>query len=307
MTTRTSPNGRVTDYSPDATHMNALLWDFDINGAELKPDHVAWLAMAVKRVNGHPNFLWNIAVTGEASLTAVYVEPNNAVNWRIARERARVVSEFLRSSSRGLGLVFNPPWNAGTMFAEWAHHRIGIENDEDRGVYVMITTDSTPKPPPRAPTSVPVSQNWGIRYSSGGSLALGIGVGSHLFDIADLDNHLHAYYEFSDAVLNISPEDWIVPVSVTGAGDWTAFRTTGPLNVADFEGPARYTSYGAGPWSHNSLTLTLPAGVSTTVPDLDIDTGTTIGMPGYTRTLPGTGRMQLKSRRPYAYSGIYPP
>jgi hypothetical protein len=36
MVTATSFGGRITDHSTDPTHMNARLWDFDVDGTTLK-------------------------------------------------------------------------------------------------------------------------------------------------------------------------------------------------------------------------------------------------------------------------------
>jgi hypothetical protein len=261
---------------------------------------------AIRRVNTQTSTTWYITVTGTASLTGVYLAPNNAHNWGLAGARARAVDNYMRTRMRNPRLVFNPPENAGTHFADWARHRLGVENDEDRGVYVTITTDSTVTRPPSAPVSIPTTKRWGIRFSSGGSAGIVVGVDSSLFDIADLDNHVHAYYEYSGSQVGFGPEEFFPPFSVTAAGSWTTFETTGPLNVADFEGPARFSTAGILSLSKNYLTVTLPGGVTTTRPSIEIDTGTTFGA-GASTTIPGTGQLKLKSRRPFAYAGVFPP
>jgi len=285
--------------------MNAVLWNFDIDGIDPKPSHYSWLEGAVKRVNGsHYSLIWNISVTGNASLTGFYLDPNNGHNWSLARDRANMVNGYLKAGIRTPGAVFNPPWNAGSMFAGWAHHPIGVENDEDRSVFVMITTDSPPPPPPRTPVSIPLSTEWAIRYSSGGSGGVVIGVDSALYDIADTKNHIHSYYEYSGDIVGWSPE--VMPISITGAGSWTTFSTSDAINIADFDGACRFTTGGAGPFSKNYLRLTPKAGATTTPNPLEIDTGFTFGV-GASVTIPGTGWLSLKSRRPLPYTGTFPP
>jgi hypothetical protein len=62
-------------------------------------------------------------------------------------------------------------------------------------------------------------------------------------------------------------------------GPWNNFRTTSAIRVSQFEGSARFTTGGVGPWTSNHLNMMgLPKGVSTIPAVLDIQTGFTIGI-----------------------------
>jgi hypothetical protein len=306
MVTATSVSGSVTDHSTDPTHMNARLWDFDIDGIILKENHLTWLDDAIDRVNSSNRFLiWKISATGSASLTGMQLN-HNRHNYDLGHERAQAVENYLKAGLTVPGLDFDPPFSAGTMFASLAKHRVGVENDEDRCAFVVITTDTTPPPVPRKPTSIPLSKEWGIKWVSGGSLtAIAGGVDSALFQIADLKNNLYAYFEYKGAVIAGGLSD-LMPLSVTGEGDWLTFSTSDAIHIFDFDGPARFTTAGIGPISKNYLTMTPKGGVMTVPQPLDIPTGFTMGA-GASITIPGTGWLNLKTRRPFHYSGRFPP
>jgi hypothetical protein len=304
MVTLTSAFGKVTDHSTDPTHMNAHLWDFDVDGTTLKESHLAWLDDAIDRVNANDrSLIWNISATGSASLTGMQIE-NNKHNFDLSFARAQAVENYLKAGLKVPGLVFDPPFSAGTMLAGWARHKIGVENDEDRNAFVMITTDDTPPPPPRKPTSIPLSRIWAIKYVWGDALSMVVGLDAAKYDVADLTNHLHVTYEYSGDLIAGSVYDF--PFSITGSGSWYSFSTSEAIHISDFDGPARFTTAGAGPLSKNYLRLT-PKGGPMTIPNpLDIPTGTTYGVPGASVTIPKTGWFRLKSD-PASYSGHFPP
>jgi len=306
MVTATSFSGRITDHSIDPTHMNARLWDFDVDGTTLKANHFAWLDSSISRVNAsNRSLIWKISVTGAASLTGTWID-HNQHNSALGLARAQAVTKYLQDGLSVPGLDFDPPFSAGTMFASLAHHKVGVENDEDRCAFVVITTDTIPPPIPPKPTSIPLSREWGIKFVSGGSLtAIAGGVESDLYDIADLKNNLHAYFEFRAGVVAGGVSS-LIPITITGEGDWRTFSTSDAIHISDFDGPARFSTAGAGPLSINYLTLSPKGGVMTVPATLEISTGVTFGA-GASSTIPGTGWMNLKSRRPFSYSGRFPP
>ena len=305
MVTHTSFSGRVTDHSTDPTHMNARLWDFDVDASNLKANHCAWLDSAISRVNGsNRSLIWKVSVTGAASLTGMWIDDNRH-NATLGLDRAQAVTKYLQDGLSVPGLDFDPPFSASTLFASLAKHAVGVENDEDRCAFVVITTDTIPPPVPPKPTSIPLSREWGIKFVSGGSVAVGVGVESALYDIADLKNNLHAYYEYNGAVVSGGVSKFL-PFSVTGEGNWETFSTSDAIHIFDFDGPARFTTIGAGPLSKNLLTLTPKGGAMTVPAPLEIETGFTFNAGGST-TIPKTGWFNLKSRRPLKYSGRFPP
>ena len=300
---RTSVTGRTTDYSVDPTHMNVSLWDFDINGSQLKADHYRWLAKAVDKVNtSYASFIWHIWISGGASLTGVSIQPNNGWNYALAKARAAEVYKFLTDNLKVLGLVYHGPDTAGLELATYEGHRLGVEDDHDRAVYVRISTDSTPPPPPPKPTTIPVSSEFSVRWESGGSMgALGLAVDSSLFRIADTKNHLYSDYEYGGASASLSHT--YTPLSITMQGDWVGFTTTGDLHISEFDGPAKFQSHGGGPVSVNLLTLTPNGGVETVPGLLEIESGFTFGLGA---SLPFFGYFHLRSRA-FPYTGTLPP
>ena len=300
----TSVDGRVSDHSTDPTHMNARLWDFDVDDWTLKENHTDWLDAAIKRMNtSNQSLIWKISVTGTASLTGTWID-HNRHNATLGYNRAQEVENYIRPRLKVFGVDFDPPFSAGTMFASWAKHKVGVENDEDRSAYVVITTDTIPPPPPPKPTSIPLSKHWAIKYIWGDSLStIAIGADAAKYDIADLDNHIHAIFEYSGVVIAGSVSKF--PLSVTLSGDWKPFSTSDAIYISDFEGPARFSTAGVGPATINYLTLT-PKGGALVVPSpIDIPTGWTLGAPGASITVPKTGWLRIKSD-PLDYSGHYP-
>jgi hypothetical protein len=304
MVTVTSPYGQVSDHSTDPTHMNAQLFDFDVDGTTLKDKHLTWLDDAIDRINANDrSLIWNISATGSASLTGMQID-HNKHNYDLGFARAQAVETYLKAGLKVPGLVFDPPFSAGTMFASWAQHKVGVENDADRCAFVVITTDTDPPPPPRKKTSIPLSRTWGIRYVWGDALTMVVGLDAAKYDIADLTNHLHATFEYSGDVIAGSVYNF--PLSITGGGSWYSFSTSDAIHISDFDGPARFTTAGALKLSKNYLRLT-PKGGATTIPNpLDIPTGTTYGVPGASATIPKTGWLRMKSDAT-SYSGHFPP
>ena len=188
------------------------------------------------------------------------------------------------------------------QFSLFAKHRLGVENDEDRCVFVTITTDSSPPPVPRTPTPIPLSKEWAIRWVSGISGGEIIGIDSVRFDIADTKNHLHAYYDYRQDAIGVS----LVPVAVTLGGTWTRFPTDTEIHISDFDGPYRYSTGSVASLSANYLTMK-PKGGATTIPaTLKIDTGVTFNV-SLSAGIPRTGWMKLYSPRPMPYAGGFPP
>ncbi len=303
---RTSIDGQVSDHSTDPTHMNAVLWDFDVDGTDLKSKHTKWLDDATKRVNtSNRSLIWRISVSGEASLTGTWID-NNRHNSALAAQRADVVTKYLKDGLTGYGLDFDPPFNAGTMLASLSKHPVGVENDEDRCAVVVITTDTIPPPPPPRPTSIPLSKRWAIRYVWGDSVsAIIVGADAAKYDVADLTNHLHVFYEYSGDAIAASISK--LPLSITAGGNWKEFWTSDAIHISDFEGPARFTTTGVGPLSNNYLRLTPKGGATISEVPLKISTGMTYGAPGGSVGIPGTGWFWLKTTKPMSYSGLYPP
>jgi len=108
--------------------------------------------MAAYRVNmAHRSFICMFGLAAGASMNSMNVSPNNGWNYELARARAAEVYKYLKDHLKVLGLVWHDPDTTGIQLAGFRHHRVGVENDDDRAVYVQITSDSTPPPRPPYP------------------------------------------------------------------------------------------------------------------------------------------------------------
>jgi hypothetical protein len=305
---RTSLGGRAIEYSPDGMHMNASLADFDINGTDLKSEHEKWLDGAIARVNAsHRTFIWHIWINGGASMTGMNALPNNAWNYWLARQRAVEIEKYLKARIHAVGAVYHDAGTLGIQLPAYLHHAVGVENDNDRAVYVQITSDSVLPPRPRLPTKIPLSRNFAIRFVKGASLGAGpVGVDAIDFEIADTDNKQYALYRYNGDSVGVTISFAGVSLSYTLKGDWTDFHTSDALNVVDFDGSSRFDTGGIpfSPLSMNYLYVT-PAGGATTSPNpLDVGTGETFGG-GISSAIPGTGWLHFRAG-PWPFSGGRP-
>lgn len=114
-------------------------------------------------------------------------------------------------------------------------------------VYVYGT-----KPRPDAP-DVDTSTEFQIRVLAGASGGLlGSNFDDYTFEIVDTRRNVGAKFLYLGAGLSVPNPIPGLPVSQTKAGDFTPFRTSAPVRLADFDGAAQlYQDYGAtlGSWS----------------------------------------------------------
>jgi hypothetical protein len=114
--------------------------------------------------------------------------------------------------------------------------------------------------------------------------------------IWDVSHGLTCFYQYTGGGFGAS----VLPVGGTLAGPWNDFRATGPVNVAEFGGPARFTTAGAGPWTLNYLNIMgMPRGTATSPNPLSLNTGFTMGL-GAASTI---GGMALADPNPWPFSG----
>jgi hypothetical protein len=100
------------------------------------------------------SLIWKISVTDAASLTGTWID-HNQHNSALGLARAQSVTKYLQDGLSVPGLDFDPRFTVGTMFASLAHHRVDVENDEERCALVVITTDTIPPQIHPKPTSIP--------------------------------------------------------------------------------------------------------------------------------------------------------
>jgi len=124
--------------------------------------------------------------------------------------------------------------------------------------------------PPPEPKS-PKGTHFKIKAAVGVNAGDGVVGDFIVFQIWDTDNNLVQEYNYYGGGLGAG-----TPSSVTTEGPWNDFSTEKPVGVWAFQGPARWTSAGAGPASKNILHIPFPLGTDKGV-YMQVNTGTTIG------------------------------
>jgi hypothetical protein len=114
--------------------------------------------------------------------------------------------------------------------------------------------------------------------------------------IWDVSHSVTCFYEYTGGGIGAS----VLPIGGTLSGPWNDFRTTGPVAVVEFGGPARFTTAGAGPWTVNYLNMMgMPRGTATSPNPLSLSTGFTMGL-GASTTV---GGMIPADPNPWPFSG----
>lgn len=169
--------------------IKASLYNFDIDGAEAKEDHVAFLVSEViPKLTGNRGHIW---MQGAASQSG-----SDAHNLRLSRRRVENVAGLLRA--RGV-LDRQMQLDAVGESMAVGHAR---EDEADRAVQLVVIPTARESPPPaqRVPPPPPVSSEFKIRMLGGLAGTLGRGqVESLFFQIWDPRNGLTAFYVYSSA------------------------------------------------------------------------------------------------------------
>lgn len=220
----------------------------------------------------------------------------NAYNMELSKRRVRNIASVLRA--RG---IFDRQTQLEAIGEEEAQTH-ALEEEKDRAVELIVlpVAKESPPPPKKIPPPPPVSAEFKVRLLGGLSGSAGpYQTEQNFFQIADIKNNRTAFYTYTSMGVGrgFIPR---VPISVTMKGPWNAFRTTAEIRVSQFEGAARFTTAGAGPWTSNHLNMMgLPPGVSTIPRVLPIDTGFTIGAGAST----SVGKMTWIPREEMIYNG----
>jgi len=144
MLARTGPSGLVHEETKDPPA--ALLWDFDIDGDELKPAHREWLGERIIRpllkrsLPGGPAAA-KIALIGLASSTG-----SEESNLGLSKRRAYRVKKHLVSSLGGRTVRWDPTW-AGERIANPHSIESGREDARYRSVVIGMYPVARPLPP----------------------------------------------------------------------------------------------------------------------------------------------------------------
>jgi len=143
-----------------------------------------------------------------------------------------------------------------------------------------------------------VTDKFKLRMLAGLSASAGPAQTENLFfQIVDKDHGLTAFFHYGSLGLGKSAG---LSLSGTMKGPWNDFLTSAPMEVSEFEGAARFTTAGAGPFTLNYLNMMgLPPGIATVPNPLSINTGFTIGLGVST----SVGKLTWNPREVMQYTG----
>jgi hypothetical protein len=280
------------------------LYNYNFDGNLLKTEHKECLDTEVIPVLKEKK--WFTRTKGMASHKG-----NDAYNQQLSLERVLRVRDYM--ISKGVTTLM-PAEAVGESEAN-----PNLDDDErDRAVRLTIEPELKPQPiivkkkpvppppifvpplipppiggtPPDTPFTDPSSQNFQIRMVKAANAGVAKGVSGDLitFEIRDVDNNIHAFYNYQGVAVGIG-----TPLSYTEEGPFNDFKTSAPMQVTQFEGLANFDTMGAGPFTINELNLPLPPpGVKPI--SIKMKTGTTFG--GGFSTGVG-GMVRTSSARPY--------
>jgi len=145
-------HGKIGLYSPTSGDVTrVVLYNFDIDGAELKDRHRLYLdtnVIPLLKVGGH------VEVTGAGSRSG-----STEHNLRLSERRARAVVEYM-SRRTTVHNVKMPVTNytakhVGESWAQAAGQKDGMEDEWQRAVFLIVSPNVI-KPPPPSPRPEPV-------------------------------------------------------------------------------------------------------------------------------------------------------
>ena len=251
--------------------------NYDIDSDVLKPEHVAFLTSKVAPILAGRRA--RLFMQGSASSTGTA-----AHNLALSRRRADNVAAFLQTQG-----VAASQMQIDAVGEGLASTKIP-ENSDDRAVALLaapLFDPPRPKPQQPKPAGTPRVTSFRIRMLgglSGGEVAT---IEQLFFEIVDPANKLSSIYVYSGI-----GKGGGTPISVTLRGPFNDFKTSGPVAVDEFGGPARFTTGGAGSISSNHLNMmSMPRGTKTIPNPLSLSTGFTVGA-GVSTTV-GTMILQL--------------
>lgn len=269
--------------------IKALLYNFDIDGDSIKIEHRIFLqSKVVPLLQDGRGHIW---MQGSASRSG-----SNQYNMQLSKQRINNMAVVLRSFG-----IANSQMQLDAIGEEQAYAH-AMEDKRDRAVELIVIpiAKDSPPPPRKIPPPPPVNTQFKIRMLGGLAGTAGPFQVEHcFFQIADTKNKITAFYAYSGEGVGAG----LVPglnLSATMKGPWNDFVTNLAIRISQFEGPARFTTGGVGPWTSNHLNMMgLPKGVSTVPAVLNIQTGFTIGIGAST----SVGKLIWVPREEMIYNG----
>jgi hypothetical protein len=242
--------------------------NYDIDGSDLKPEHVAFLNTYVLPIlNGADSRCW---LQGSASHSG-----SDAHNLGLSQKRVDGVVAYLvsRGASRNR-LIASAVGESGASMAS-------MEAAADRAVSLFCAPLAKPQPVPSVPPSPAPKTNTRFRIRELGGISGGagpIGFDQLFFQLWDQANSVSTFYNYRAGGFAKGAKGG-PPLSATLQGPWNDFTTSGPLATHEFGGAARFTSAGALWWTVNFVNfMGLPRGLMTNPNPLKINTGFTVGL-----------------------------
>ena len=258
--------------------VQAILYDFDIDGDRLKKAHRTWLEdNVVKPTLKDRHIDSKITLEGRASRSGP-----EGYNMELSRRRAMNALDYLESRLKTC---------SAKIYATWVGESLSLFDDNtelpiDRSVVVTVVPDAPspgpvrkPEPPPKdkpllPPVPVPDKKTFRLRILGSQSKAFsipvpgpawlpqpGVSENTVIFQICDVDQKKSGFYfvEFDGKTLGwgVSVKGASADMSFTGPTN--EFQTPQDVSLKDFEGFAALDSYSltyvVNSWSKNSLCI----------------------------------------------------
>jgi hypothetical protein len=260
-----------------STPFEAILYDFDIDGAKLKSAHKHFLdtvvVPAIRCDQSDSSKKWHVLVEGRTSRSGT-----DQHNGPLSKQRAQNVLDYILDRVPKEFLV--AAVGKGEIPAALAGEKDGTEDMFYRGVSISIWGNGQPPPPPRPPTpkvdppkpKLPSARKpYLIRMLSGATtnyqlpvpgpiqkvVQAGISKDLYLFVIRDVEEKVSYTYVLDAMGQSLGPSLNYknLSQSKTFEGNWSEFTAPRWVAANDFAGPAILESAGIS-WGANSKSVT---------------------------------------------------
>jgi hypothetical protein len=275
------------------------LYNFDVGGDALKPEHRTWLDV---NVLPHIGSRWETAIWLHGRASRAYDGPRregDEYNLGLSGRRAASVQQYL--TGRGL---FNVHQKLSGTRATGRQITVGAQTEDelDRAVDVTMAhavypsippppppppqqhrRPPIPKPPdyrknPHAASDPPLSTHFKLRFdmAAGISGSEGLGLEFASVVIVDTEHDLACVYDLIGVSFTMSLIPGGPPISASGRGAWNHFITSAPMLVQQFGGSVHWISGSAITGSRTGLILSgVPWGVAPVI-IRNLQTGTSL-------------------------------
>ncbi|MBK7352752.1 MAG: OmpA family protein [Nitrosomonas sp.] len=136
--------------------IKALLYNFDIDGDTVKPEHIAFLqSTVVPLLQGDRGHIWMQGSTSKSG--------SNQYNLELSKRRVNNIAAILRTQG-----IFNRQMQLDAIGEEQAQtHAMEEESDRAVALVVIPVAPDSPPPPKKIPPPPPVNSEFKIRMLAG--------------------------------------------------------------------------------------------------------------------------------------------